>query len=653
LIGITAIVVFGLAWVSLHPQVSSGDDIRIAVLPLQDNTNDPEMAWTSFGLMSFTSKLIANDGSMLVVPVGGTIGLAENFGWSGDLADPANEKLLDKLSEVYGATHVLAMELEHEGTALRMNYSLLPPNGKQQLGTIVGDGGTELAYGVVQAIYGSMFRKSHLAGEIQLVSEDSFNNEAFARGMDLTLQGRCAEAVKFFRVIIEQEPSLFAPRYELAACLRVLGETDEAEPLLLSLIDEQRPLGSSRQLAEALMTLGILYNRTGRLDLSEAIYREALVISEELDEHVLRARILQNLSIVFKSRSELDEAARLLDLALLAYQDAGLEVLPGQLYSGRANLSMERGELMEADVELNQALQAFRGIGDRRNEAMMLNNTGYLRRRQGRMEEAEAYHLRSLEIREEIGDRVGVGRIYSMLSNVYSSQGLHTDAIATAESAAKIARETHDRLFEATSLTQLANAEKAMGDVDSARLHYLEGREIFVEIQDTLRTLQTDLKVASLDLAAGRLEGVERLARRVLETSRELDIMSSEVEALELLGDLADEKNDTPTSISEYKQALDVVQNYTWASKENTLKIKLANVYMNESDLEAAAPLMGALVAGPRNVRSLMAQARFAYKRGEPAKAVTLMTEAKELAGENWPNDSEAVLEGYLAGQTP
>jgi tetratricopeptide (TPR) repeat protein len=284
---------------------------------------------------------------------------------------------------------------------------------------------------------------------------------------------------------------------------------------------------------------------------------------------------------------------------------------------------------------------------------MMLNNTGYLRRRQGRMEEAEAYHLRSLEIREEIGDRVGVGRIYGMLSMVYTTQGLYAQAIAAAESAAEIARETHDRLFEATSVTQLANAEEAMGDVDSARLHYLESRVIFVEIQDRLRTLQTDLKIASLDLAGGRLEDVERLARQVLETSREFEIMSSEVEALELLGDLADEQNDALTSISEYKQALDVVQDSTWASKENTLKIKLANIYMNESDLDMAAPLMGALAAGPRNVRSLMAQARFAYNRGESAQAVTILTEAKELAGESWSNDSEAVLKEYLADQTP
>jgi DNA-binding winged helix-turn-helix (wHTH) protein/tetratricopeptide (TPR) repeat protein len=653
LISFAVILIGGLAWVVLRPELNTGEDIRIAVLPLQDNTENPELAWSSFGLMSYASKLLTSDGSMLVVPVGSIIGLAENFGWSGDLSDPANEKLLGKLKQVYGATHILAMELEPEGTALRMNYNLLTPGGEYQAGTMVGDGGTDLTQGVVQAVYGSMFRKSHLAGEIPLVSKDSFNNEAFARGMDLVVQGRCAEAVKFFRVIIEQEPSLIAPRYELAACLRILGEHEEAESILTLIIDELSPMGSSTQLAETMMTLGILYNRTGRLDQSETIYKEALTLSEELGEDVLRARILQNLSIVYRSRSEYDEASRLLDLALLAYQHAGLEILPGHLYSGRANLSMSRGELVEADAELEKALSAFREVGDRRNEAMMLNNTGYLRRLQGRIEEAEAYSLRSLEIREEIGDRVGVGRIYGMLSGVYLEQGLYDQAISAAQAAGEIARETNDPLFEATSLSQLAEAENAIGEVDSARAHYLEGRDIFVDIQDKLRTLQTDLAIAKIDLAGGQLNEVEQLARQILETSREDDIMSTEVEALELLGDLERDRNQNIASIAQYSNALAILQSSSWASKENTIKIKLANAYMDESDLGSVAPLIGSLAAGPANVQSLKTQARFAFLRGEPPRAVSLMSEAKTLAGENWSEASEASLREYQASEAP
>jgi len=653
MLAIALVIAAGLSWMLLRPQPGTDGEMRIAILPLKDNTGSQDLAWTRFGLMGYANELIGNDGSMQVVPAGSIIGLTENFGWNGDLGDQANQQLLDKLKQVYAATHVLAMKLEAEKGALRIYYDLQVPDGGLKQGTIVGDSATDLAQGVVQAVYGSVLRRSHVGGEVPLVSKDAFNNEAFARGMDFSLQGRCGDAVQFFRIIVEQEPSLFEPRYELAGCLRILGQQEEAESLLNGLLGEQRALGASEHLAETLMTLGVLYNRTGRPDEAESAYDEALKVSQEVGAHALSARILQNQSILFKNRSELDEAARLLDLALLEYQDAGLEILPGQFYSGRANLCMARGELVEADLELQKALDAFRAIGDRRGEAMMLNNTGFLRRLQGRLEDAEAYHLRSLEIRQEIGDRVGVGRIYGMLSVVYSSLGRYEDARKSASSAMEIARESRDRLFEATSLAQLADAELALEEFDAARQHYLDGRNIFVEIQDQLRVLQSDLKIARLDLATSQWDQAGQLARQVLEASREQALMQPEVEAQELLGDLEMARDDISAAIAQYTAALDRLRETTWASKDNELTVKLADAYMDISDLEAAAPLIGALAGGEENVQSLKTRARFRFLRGEAGRAAELMTRAKALAGQAWADENEAVLTQYTASQTP
>lgn len=190
------------------------------------------------------------------------------------------------------------MRLEKEGRALRMNFGLLGPDGAVQRGTIVGDQGTDLAQGVVQSVYGTLLGKRRLGREVPLVSADPFNNEAFARGMDFSLQGRCSEALPFFQLIIEQEPDLFAPRFEYASCLRILGQSAEAESLLDELIAEQRQLEAGRPLAQALMIRGVLYNRPGRLDEAELAHDEALRVAESIGDRELAARILQNLAIV-------------------------------------------------------------------------------------------------------------------------------------------------------------------------------------------------------------------------------------------------------------------------------------------------------------------------------------------------------------------
>ncbi len=70
------------------------------------------------------------------------------------------------------------------------------------------------------------------------VSDDSFINEAYARAMNLELEGRYEEAQRMFQVIIEQDPELFWPRYEYALCARNLRDFDGAERLFIELRKE-------------------------------------------------------------------------------------------------------------------------------------------------------------------------------------------------------------------------------------------------------------------------------------------------------------------------------------------------------------------------------------------------------------------------------
>jgi tetratricopeptide (TPR) repeat protein len=380
------------------------------------------------------------------------------------------------------------------------------------------------------------------------------------------------------------------------------------------------------------------------------MHQQALLVAREAGEPELAGRVLQNLAIVAEDRNDWDGSADYLDRAMLEYQRAGREVLPGQIFSAYANLKMDQGELAQAEGYLEQALSAFREAGDRRNEAMMLNNTGYLRRLQGRLDEAESYHLRSLEIREEIGDRVGVGRIYGMLAAVNMGRGKYVDARDAARAAVEIARETRDRLFEGTSLAQLGDAEKALGKLELARTHYLEGRAVFEAIQDRMRVLQSDLKLARLELGDEQFDAAWKTAYEVMQESRELKLIQPEVQAMELLGDVSNARGESAAAVDEYLVALERVRESSWTSKENTLMRKLSDVYMDLGQLEAAAPLIGALSRQEDNVQALKARARFAYLENDAKTAIQHMESARELAGDAWSEESEAKLKRYREG---
>ncbi|TGD75481.1 tetratricopeptide repeat protein [Mangrovimicrobium sediminis] len=635
------------AWAWLRPVPADAGETRIAVLPLQDETANAELAWTRLGLMSFVSNLLGAEGRLAVVADGSVVSLAESIGWTSGLENDTGETLAARLREVYGASHLLGMQLVAEGRGLRMNYSLLGPDGEVQRGTMVGDTATELAEGVVQSLYGRLLGRRVRAADSPVVSSDPFNNEAFARGMDLSLQGRCTEAVSYFHVIIEHEPGLFAPRYEYAACQRVLGKPDLAGELLDTLLEEQRALGPSRQLALVLMTRGIMFNRTGRLDEAEASHREGLEVARAVGDHDSAARLLHNLSIVFEDRGDLERAEEFLDLAVLDYRAAGRESLPGHVYSARANLCMDRGELVEARGYLDQAIAAFRAAGDRRNEAMMLNNTGYLLREMGRLDESEGYHLDSLALREEIGDRVGVGRVYGQLSVLYEARGEFDRAAEAAAGAYQTALETGDRLYQGTALAQWAAAEASAGDRAAAREHYRGSREVFAAIQDRMRVLQVDVMLARLDLDEGALETAELTARDVQAAASEAGLNQPEIEALELLGEIALARGDLAAAVTTYQQALARVRETSWSGKEVAITSTLLQTLVASGDLDSAAPLAGALASLEPSSDSLQAQAAFAHASDQQPQAVALMEQAKTLAGARWTPDNEATLTRY------
>ncbi len=661
LVGAVALVIAlaGL-WLLLLPASMVAGGHRIAVLPLVNATGDVELDWARLGLMSFAGSLFRTDGQLDLVADASVIELAENLGWSGDSADAADAAaLVDKLRRVYGATHLLSMRLDASGATMRMSYTLLAPDDREHRGTMVGREATELVQGVVQSVYGHLRGRGRLGREAPAISDDPFINEAFARGMGLSREGRCAEANPLFRVIIDQQPYLEEPRHEYGSCLRILGESEAAEAVLTELVRDRRAEVRSRGLGETLMVLGVLYIRTGRPDQARPILTEALETSSAIGDHDLRARILTNLAILAKDLSDYEQAQDLLDRALLAFKDAGREVPPGELYSTMANLAMSRGELVQADNYLTRALAVFRDIGDRRHEAMMINNTGFLRRLQGRLDEAEMFHRQSLAIREEIGDRVGVGRIYNMLAILHTSRGEYDKARESALAALEISRETRDRLFEATAHAQLADAELRLDNVEQAERHYREGRAIFVEIQDRMRVLQSDIKLARLDLDAGRFDEAEQTATEVLEEARPAEIMQPEVQAMELIGDVALARGELGAAAVHYRQTLDRVRQTSWSAKESTILRKLADAHLDLGDVEAAEPLIGALTDHEPDVQSLKVQARFAFMRENPQKAVELMAQAKDKAGEHWADDSEATLREYqaalstISGQQP
>ncbi|MEM9384504.1 MAG: tetratricopeptide repeat protein [Pseudomonadota bacterium] len=625
------------------------EGLRVAVLPVVNDTGDDALNWVDLGLMSLARNGLAELG-VDVLSDANVVQLAKNLGSGVALTDQAvGDAVRERLRSAYGATHVLAMRLTQDAGALRMDFSLFGPKDTPSRSTMLGDETLRLAEAVTRSV------GARLVGQRRLEvsdagSGDAFVNEAYARGKGLALEGRCAEALPLLEVARTQDPGLFLPRFDQAFCLRLLGRTDEATALLLAMDEEYSARAPNRELAQVLNLLGIVYLRTASPDLARSTLTRGLQVAEAVESAEVQAKTLVNLAILEKGRPDLSAAKALLGRAQLAYQAAGYDPPPGYVYNTLSNIAMSEGRYADAEGHLTRALESWRNVGDRRLEAMALNNFGYLRRQQGRLEDAEPYHRQSLEIREEIGDRTGVGRIHNLLAALYQERGDLGAAEASAQAALAVAREARDRLWEGGALALLGEIELARGDLPTAASHLGEASGVFDAIQDRFHSLQTDVQVGRVRMAQGDFSQAGKMARAVVAASAQDDGLAQvHVQGLELQGDLSLAASDAALAFEQYSAALQQVEALSWGSKEAGLLAKLAQSQLALGDVAAAAPFIGRLLEFPPSPLGLKARARYAELEGDRPQARQLMEQARAAAGEAWGETDEAELQRLLS----
>ncbi|MDJ0748622.1 MAG: tetratricopeptide repeat protein [Woeseiaceae bacterium] len=638
------IALLGFAWY-LWPGTPPTLNVHLAIMPVENLTDDSEYDWTRLGLMGFATDLIAQSSKLSVVRSSDVIRFVETNGM------PDNDRAaadLDELRNIYGASHLLLTHLERSAGALRLSYALHSVDGQVEYGAMVGAEPTSLLRSMIRSITNLLGEQADTSREITVLVEDPFINEAYSRGLALSLEGRCGDALELFEVVKSATESITQAHYEWASCARILGRWQDAEAAFLEILDTlpEEPTSSLR--ARAHHGLGTVYIRTGRGDAAQETLETGLLVAQQAGDRFAEGMILNNLAINAKDRRDHDEARALLARATVAYTEAQLGILPGGIPAALANIDMAEGKLDQAELHLTQALEAFRATGDRRNEAMMLNNFGYLRRLQGRIGDAEPLHLESLAIRRDIGDRVGQGRILGMLSILYVNERRYDDAITAANEAFEIASEANDKLFMATAMAQLAQAEFSSGELDDARSSYADSRALFEEIEDTSRVAQVDIRLARIDVQDDNLTSAGERVDNVLAYTLREALHEPAIEAMELRGDIALRQGDAAGAIDAYERTLKHIDETGFVVTRFRATVKLANVFLDNEDVAAAEPLIGSLIESGETPSVLRVRARYAHLRGDADRAVELMEAFKSTFVDDWTEADAAALDRYL-----
>ncbi|MDP6376681.1 MAG: acyl-CoA dehydrogenase family protein [Pseudomonadales bacterium] len=141
------------------------------------------------------------------------------------------------------------------------------------------------------------------------------------------------------------------------------------------------------------------------------------------------------------------------------------------------------------------------------------------------------------------------------------------------------------------------------------------------------------MKLARLDVRDSELDAAQALAEASLARSEDLNLLHTAVQAQELLGDVALAREDPRAATLHFSDALSSVRSASRAGKEATLEIKLVTIHLDAGGLDAAAPLLGALVLAAPTAEALMVQARFSHLNGQPDAAVGALSSMLKTRG--------------------
>lgn len=627
-------------WLSREPARADAE-FRVAVLPVEDQTGDPELAWARLGLMGLITQMLRSMG-VATVPARDVLALAE--------MDEPIPDLEERLRKVYGTTHVAAARMERGAGLYRLSYAVTDADGRVRRRTLVGNDAARLGRDLGRDLVVDLVGRGLGRGAPSRVSADPFVNEAYARGLSLQLEGRAAEAQPLFRLAMEQAPGAFWPRYEFAIAERNLGRHASAKPLLEQLVAQAATADDALAEASALNALGILLWREGDPGSAERTWSRGLEVAARAGDLQLQSAMLVNSAFIARDRGDNQLARQRLERSLELDRAAGVTGASGTTWNTLATVAMREGRVDEAETHLVAAIDSFRMIGDRRFEAAALNNLGAVRRKQGRWDDARDLRRASLEIRESIGDLRGKASSLSAIAADDLAAGRLARARRGATEARELARETSAAFTEAMATVVLGEVALLRGDTAQAREHFREARRLLERIEDHPEVLARDLDEARVLAAEGDAGQAVALATTVVEDCREHDFRPQLVQALKVLGEVRTQAGDEEGAATAFGESLELARQTRDPSLQAEAAAGLATLLLDRGAVAEAEPLVAVAARHqPMAADSLRLQSRLAAAHGDAPRALELLGEAREAAGERWSADDEAAFDRLRA----
>jgi tetratricopeptide (TPR) repeat protein len=352
---------------------------------------------------------------------------------------------------------------------------------------------------------------------------DAFVNECFEAldtlGLLDTSIGLSERALGYVDKGSKEEANVLG---NLGLVYRTMGNLDRAEQMHKESLKIAEELGRQELVAGQYGNLGIVYMIRGELVEAEEMYLKSLGISEQAGMMGLTANQYCNLGLSYRMRGRLKAAEEMLCRSLAIWEKLGDLANMANSYGNLALVYRDRGELEKTEGILHKALGLFERLGDPMGVANQHGNLGVVYWVRGDLQASVEHLQKALEIDEKTGNLYGVARHYTNLGLVYRDSAEWGKAEAMSQKALEIARELGNQETIASVLCNLGSIYVQLGKGNRAEQLFHESIAIAEGMGWQRGMAESQGNLGSLYMNQGKLHKAEEMYKKVIDIAMDL-----------------------------------------------------------------------------------------------------------------------------------
>lgn len=296
---------------------------------------------------------------------------------------------------------------------------------------------------------------------------------------------------------------------ELGSLYRRKGSNNKALEYHRQALEISNVLEDDLSKSTTLGYIGIIHDIMGNYDEALKAHQQSLQLRRKMKDQRGVAASLTNIGILHQKIKNYDEAIAFYNQALSIWIELDRELEQAATYNNLGGVQDLLGNDDEALKYYQNALEIWKRYNDRHGVSIALRNIGAIKVRQGNLEEALDMHQQALEIGQGLGDQFGSASSMIDMAELYLKLGQPNSALEAAHEGLALAEATDSWPLIRDSHQMLSELYENLGQYDEALEHHkaykaandsvfnIDSQSIIAELQEEYKTKEQQQQIAA------------------------------------------------------------------------------------------------------------------------------------------------------------